>query len=88
MKTTFAENSWNQEELTYAYSYRFEETPVFLQKADCIENTKNEGAVYGYDNISLLTKEKVRSRHKIDRSVCIRRSWCTFTCHCGSGINR
>ena len=57
MKTTFSKNSWNQEELTYAYSYRFEETPVFVQKTDCIENTKNEGAVYGYDNISLLTKE-------------------------------
>ena len=46
-----------QDSLTYAYSYRFEATPVFVQKADCIENTKNEDAVYGYDNISLLTKE-------------------------------
>lgn len=54
----FKEHSWEQDSLTYAYSYRFEETPVFVQKADCIENTKNEDAVYGYDNISLLTKEK------------------------------
>lgn len=54
----FKEHSWEQDSLTYAYSFRFEETPVFVQKADCIENTKNEDAVYGYDNISLLTKEK------------------------------
>lgn len=57
MKFEFAKNSWNLETLTYAYSYRFEETPVFVQNEDCIENTKNEGAVYGYDNISLLTKQ-------------------------------
>ena len=57
MKITFAENSWNQEQLTYAYSYRFQETPKFVQKKDCIENSKNPGAVYGYDNISLLTRE-------------------------------
>lgn len=58
MNLSFKENSWEPDSLTYAYSYRFEETPVFVQKADCIENTKNEDAVYGYDNISLLTKEK------------------------------
>lgn len=58
MKITFTENWENQDLLTYAYSYRFEETPVFVQKNDCIENSKNPGAVYGYDNISLLTKEK------------------------------
>lgn len=57
MKITFAENSWNQDQLTYAYSYRFQETPQFIQKKDCIENSKNPGAVYGYDNISLLTRE-------------------------------
>ena len=58
MNIKFTENSWNQDELTYAYSYRFEETPVFVQHEDCIENTKNDGAVYGYDNISLLTKKQ------------------------------
>ena len=58
MKTTFAKNTWNLDNLTYAYSYRFEETPEFVQKEDCVENTKNETAVYGFDNISLLTREK------------------------------
>lgn len=55
---SFVPNAWENSGLVYAYSYRFEETPVFLQRRDCIENRKNEGAVYGFDNISLLTEEK------------------------------
>ena len=58
MKISFSGNTWHTGELVYAYSYRFEETPVFLQKPDCIENRANPGAVYGFDNISLLTPEK------------------------------
>jgi hypothetical protein len=58
MKTIFTKNNWNLEELTYAYSYRFEETPAFIQKEDCVENTKNPDAVYGFDNISLLSRKK------------------------------
>lgn len=64
-KTTFAKNTWNLDNLTYAYSYRFEETPKFIQKDDCVENTKNETAVYGFDNISLLTREKFGPGTKI-----------------------
>lgn len=56
MNITFANNTWNLDHLTYAYSYRFEETPAFIQKEDCIENKQNPDAVYGFDNISLLTK--------------------------------
>ena len=56
MKHIFSKDSWNLEQLTYAYSYRFEETPIFIQKDTYIENAKNEHAVYGYDNISLITK--------------------------------
>ena len=55
---SFIPGGWDNGELVYAYSYRFEETPVFLQREDCIENRKNDGAVYGFDNISLLTSEK------------------------------
>lgn len=54
----FSKGSWGTNALLYAYSYRFEETPVFVQREDCIENRKNDAATYGYDNISLLTKEK------------------------------
>ena len=54
----FSKGSWDTDALGYAYSYRFEETPVFVQREDCIENQKNEAATYGFDNISLLTREK------------------------------
>ena len=57
MNITFSKNSPWSRELRYAYSYRFEETPVFLQREDCIENRENPGATYGFDNISLLTPE-------------------------------
>ena len=56
MNIEFKRNSWNTGDLTYAYSYRFEKTPKFIQKDDCVENTQNPDAVYGFDNISLLTK--------------------------------
>ena len=58
MKISFSENSWQTGELAYAYSYRFDETPVFVQQPDCIENRENPGATYGFDNISLLTPKK------------------------------
>lgn len=61
MKYIFSKDSWNLETLTYAYSYRFEETPFFVQTDTCIENRKNEDAVYGYDNISLITKQAYTS---------------------------
>ena len=35
-KTTFAKNTWNLDNLTYAYSYRFEETPKFIQLSSCV----------------------------------------------------
>lgn len=54
----FSKGSWDTDALRYAYSYRFEETPVFVRREDCIENQKNDAATYGFDNISLLTKEK------------------------------
>ena len=60
MKIDFSQGSWSGGVLDYAYSYRFEETPVFLQKPDCIENRENPRATYGFDNISLLTRETFR----------------------------
>ena len=56
MKLHFAD--WNTEEVTYAYSRRFEETPVFVQKEEWVESAENPAATYGFDNISLLTKER------------------------------
>ena len=58
MNISFAKNAWNLKDLTYAYSWRFEETPVFVQKEDCVESSENPAVTYGFDNISLLTREK------------------------------
>lgn len=65
MKIEFKKDLWNTKELTYAYSYRFEETPAFIQKDDCIENLQNPDAVYGFDNISLMTKGTYGSGTKL-----------------------
>ena len=54
----FSKGSWDTDALGYAYSYRFEETPVFVRREGCIENQKNDAATYGFVNISLLTREK------------------------------
>ena len=57
MKINFANGCWNTDDVTYAYSYRFEETPVFVQHDDCVENQQNSEAKYGFDNISLLSRK-------------------------------
>jgi len=57
MKTDFSRGAWNTDAITYAYSYRFEETPVFVQRDDCVENQSNSKARYGYDNISILSRQ-------------------------------
>ena len=56
MKYVFSENNWSLEQFTYAYTYRFEETPVFVQEVDCIRNSKNEEFKQGFDNISLMDR--------------------------------
>lgn len=65
MNICFSKDSWNLEELTYAYSCRFPELPEFVQKSDCIESCKNEQSSQGYDYISLLAKKPFGSGTKI-----------------------
>ena len=57
MHLNFSRGQWSTDAVTYAYSYRFEETPTFVQHDDCVENTKCSDAVYGFDNISLLSRQ-------------------------------
>ena len=58
MKTiSFANEGWKQE-FTQAYSFRFTETPDFTQYSDCISTAVNKNHREGFDNISLLSKEK------------------------------
>ena len=56
MEISFARNGWNTEALTYAYSWRFEETPEFIQREDCVESRENPDAPQKFDNITLLYK--------------------------------
>jgi len=65
MNISFAKDAWTLDKITYAYSWRFEETPVFVQKDNCVESMENPAATYGFDNISLLTKEKYHSGTEI-----------------------
>ena len=65
MNINFSQNAWNTEEITYAYSYRFEQTPFFEQLEDCVQNCENPDAKYGFDNISLLSRKKFSSHAKI-----------------------
>lgn len=58
MHLNFARGQWAMDGLTYAYTYRFPETPVFRQLDDCIANSENGSSTQGFDNITLLTKEK------------------------------
>ena len=59
MNWNFARGQWAMDGLTYAYTYRFPETPVFRQLDDCIANSENGSSAQGFDNITLLTKEKL-----------------------------
>ena len=61
MKINFAKDCWTTDEIDYAYSYRFEATPVFVQKEDHVENKPYGDGIYDYDNISVLTKKKFRA---------------------------
>jgi len=69
MNIRFSKNAWNLDEITYAYSWRFDATPVFTQKDDCVESEANPDAVYGFDNISMLTKEKYRADEHVTLST-------------------
>lgn len=53
----FTPGNW-EDKINYAYSARFDVMPKFTQEVDCIKNEPNDGAYFGHDNISLLTREK------------------------------
>jgi len=59
MKINFAKGAWSTDEITYAYTYRFDDTNEFIQNADSIENAENPSCpADGYDYLSLVSKEK------------------------------
>ena len=56
-KISFATPEWNNE-LTTAYSFRFTENPKFTQKDGYITTAVNKEHREGFDNISLLPRQK------------------------------
>ncbi len=65
MHIYFTKDGWNLDDVTYAWSRRFPETPTFTQMDDHVENRADAAVTYGYENISLLTKEKYGPGTKI-----------------------
>lgn len=57
MKVDFSRGQWDDAPLTYAYSFRFQETPVFAQEDDCIVNRKNDAFEQGFDNVTLMAEQ-------------------------------
>lgn len=55
MQINFSKDAWSMEGLVPAYTYRFEETPVFVQEEDCIRNSQNKEFSQGYDNVTLMS---------------------------------
>lgn len=58
MNISFARNAWTTDELTYAYSYRFDDRPVFTQFDDHIENKADPNGPGGYEYISVLSRKQ------------------------------
>ena len=58
MNIRFSRDAWSQDDLAYAYSYRFTDRPVFTQFDDHIENKADPDGPGGYEYISVLTPKK------------------------------
>lgn len=58
MKISFAKGQPWKDQLTQAYTFRFTETPDFTQLDDCITTAVNPDHWEGFDNVSLVSKER------------------------------
>jgi len=59
MRISFARDAWTPEkELVHAYSYRFDDRPVFTQFDDSIGNQADEAGPGGYEYISILSRKQ------------------------------
>lgn len=62
---TFTPGSWEDKNLTYAYSWRFPELPEFRQEPDCIVNNIAPGTPQLYDYMGLMLPETYTTGAKI-----------------------
>lgn len=58
MNINFARNAWNMDDITYAYSYRFEDVPEFTQFEDHVENRADPNGPGGYEYISVMSRKQ------------------------------
>ena len=61
---SFTKGNWEQY-FDYAYTWRFPETPKFVQEEDCIVNTKDGIRQNGCDFTSILLKDRYSTGTKI-----------------------
>lgn len=61
MQITFSQDSGWNEKLMTVYTFRFAETPPFIQEQDHIRSGVNPNHPEGFDNISLLTRDRYTS---------------------------
>lgn len=57
MYIDFSKGRWSEEKVMTAYTFRFTETPPFIQEQDHIRSGVNPDHPEGFDNISLLTRD-------------------------------
>ncbi len=65
MNINFARNAWNTDDITYAYSYRFEDVPEFTQFEDHVENRADPNGSGGYEYISVMSRKQYGSGTRI-----------------------
>ena len=58
MYITFKKGAWDETSITHAYTYRFPDTNRFIQHDDYIENAANPAIDFGYDYLSLISRER------------------------------
>lgn len=58
MEILFKKDAWQKDLFVVANSYRFQEVPDFEAEADAIVNRKSQTSITGYENASLMLKEK------------------------------
>ena len=57
MYIAFSAGKWSEDQIMTAYTFRFAETPPFIQEADHIRSGVNPAHPEGFDNISILTRD-------------------------------
>lgn len=60
----FKKGKW-EEFLDYAYTARYELKPKFVQEIDHVRNCENKELEYGFDNVTVVTKQKYTAGAKI-----------------------